>query len=118
LSNLYNQNPIILTATMGSGWKSLQTLNTGTIPANAQQSSGTVLAQPGIRPTRVLWTGATAQGHTFVIESPTDSIVLLQGQAGSTLADVEYFQDSFAATWKDFQLTQISSGTLLIWYRI
>lgn len=102
MANTYNTAPIVLTATMASGWKSLQTLATGQI---------------GIRPTRVLWTGASAAGHTFSIVNPKDSSVLLQGQQGTPLGDIDYFPDAFAATWSDFKLSQISSGTLLIWYR-
>lgn len=102
MANSYNSNPIVLNVVMASGWRALQTLAT---------------KQIGIRPTRVLWTGMAATGHTFSIVDPNDGTVLLQGQAGNTLTDQEYFTDSFAATWRDFKLSQISSGNLLVWYR-
>lgn len=104
MANSYNSSPIVLVATMASGWKSLQTL------VNA---SNAVLG----RVTKVIWTGMVAAGHQFTIVDPNDSTNLLQGSAGTTLIDQEYDFDNAAAAWRDFQLTRIDSGTLLIWSR-
>lgn len=117
MANTYNSKPIILTTTMASGWRALQTLNTGNLPANAQQTSGAVTRQWGIQITKVQWSGMTAAGHTFTIVDPNDSTNLLQGQAGTALVDQEYDFESSAGKWRDFKLTHIDSGTLLLWYR-
>jgi len=110
MANFYNGSPMQLTTAMGSGWRSLQTLNTGTIPGY------TSVRQWGIRIIQVIWTGMTAAGHTFSIQDPLSGVILLQGQAGTTLADQLYDTSKYQANWRDFQLTQISSGTLQIWW--
>ena len=117
MANVYNANPIKLDTVMASGWRALQTLNTGNLPANAQQVSGSVTRQWGIEVVKVQWTGMTAAGHTFSIIDPNDSTILLQGQAGTTLTDQLYDLAGNASKWRDFKLSQISSGILFIWYR-
>jgi hypothetical protein len=120
VANAYNANPIFLTATMASGWKGLQTLNTGNLTSTAQQLSGAVVRQPGIRISKVVWLSRTAsQPNSFTIIDPVDSTVLLQDSFvdTATTAPTEYdFADNFA-TWKDFKLSALTSGTLLIYYR-
>jgi hypothetical protein len=111
MSNLPNQNPIYLDSTMPSSWRATQTLNTGTLPGT------TFPAQPGIRVTKILWTGMTAQTHQIIIVEPKSGITLFNAQAGGELADQEYDYTNQAANWRDFQLTQIDSGKLYIWYR-
>lgn len=98
------------------GWRGAQTLNVGYIPSNAQQVSGPVPRQTGLFVEGVLWTGATATGHTFSIVDPTSGTVLLAGVAGTTLIDVQYIFDN-AINWRDFAITQLSSGSVYVWYR-
>lgn len=117
MANNYNANPIILTATMASGWRALQTLNTGNQPVTLQQVSGAVTRQLGITVSQVVWTGMTAQAHTFSIIDPNDSTILLQGTAGSALTDQFYAFNDAAIPWRDFKVSQLSSGTIMIWYR-
>lgn len=117
MANTYNSNPIVLNTAMAQGWKSLQTLNTASLPSTRQQLSGAVLAQPGIQVVNIVWTGFTAAGHTFAIVDPNDGTQLFNGQAGTTLIDQQYIWDN-SVKWRDFKLSQISSGTLLIYYRI
>jgi hypothetical protein len=102
MANNYNTNPIEITATMAAGWKSLQTLNT-------QPILGRVY--------KIVWTGATSASHTFVIVDPNNtSNILAQGEAGTTLAD-DIQLSPMGDAWRDFQVTTIGSGTILIWYR-
>jgi hypothetical protein len=118
MANSYNQNPIIINTVMGAGWRSLQTLNTGNLPSNAQQVSGAVTRQWGINVTKVSWTGMTAQGHTFSIVDPNNTaVILLQGTAGAELVDQEYDFTGRMGQWRDFEVSTLTSGTLLIWYR-
>ncbi len=107
------------TATGGfwyQGWRSLQTLNTGFLPTNAQQPYQQ-FRQPGLFVTAVIWTGATSAAHTFSIIDPANGTMLLQGTAGTNLADNEYIFDNGAVNWRDFAVTTIQSGTLQIFYR-
>ena len=101
MANSYNVLPVYIDSVMASGFRALQTLNTG---------------QWGFRVAKVVWTGATAQGHTFVIVEPKSSAVLLQGQADADLADVCYDFD-IPQAWRDFKVTTLASGILQIWYR-
>lgn len=117
MPNSYNSNPIVITNVMASGWRSLQTLNVGNQPSNAQQVSGRVTRQQGINVTNVTWTGMTAAGHTFVIVDSNDGTVLWQGQAGAELVDQVYDFVGRMGQWRDFKVTTIQSGTLLITYR-
>ncbi len=105
------------TGTWSLGWRGAQTLNTGFQPSTAQQISGPVTRQWGINVTKIIWTGMTAQGHTFSITDPRDGTVLEQGVAGAELVDQVYDYTGRMGQWRDFWLGQISSGTLLIHYR-
>lgn len=117
MANVYNSNPIKLDTVMASGWRALQTLNPGNQPATAQQLSGPVTRQQGIRVSQVVWTGMTAQAHTFSILDPNDSTILLTGVAGASLVDQIYPFNDAPMQWRDFKLSQITSGIILIWYR-
>lgn len=86
---------------MASGWKSLQTLNTN---------------QWGFRVTKVVWDAPSLAGHDFVITEPVSGIVLLQGTC-DTANQTKNFDFVNGATWRDFKVTVLSSGTLFIWYR-
>ena len=101
---------------MGSTWRASQTLNSGNFPTTAQSFTTPTYRQPGFRVTKVLWDNPTAVGHTFSIAA-TDGTVLLSGTCSVADQDIPYDFNDAPVTWKDFQLTQISSGTLYIWYR-
>jgi hypothetical protein len=112
----FNSNPIVVSASMASGWRGLQTLNTGNVPTNLQQTSGAVTRQWGIRVTKVVWANPGASG-AFSIVDPNDNTVLLQGDtsAGYAGSDVVY-ENMFTLHWRDFKAT-LTAGTLYIWYR-
>jgi hypothetical protein len=105
---------------MASGWKGLQTLNTGNLTSTAQQLSGSVVRQPGIRVSKVVWFGRTvSQPNSFTIVDPVDSTSLLQDgftDGATTLAQEYDFEDNLVC-WKDFKLATLTSGKLLIYYR-
>ncbi len=104
MANSYNSMPIVINATMSAGWRSLQTLNTGT---NAT----------GIRVFKVIWDAPSTVGNTFEIVDPVDSTVLLTGTCSVASQDIQYNFDENPASWRDFKVTTLSSGTLYIWYR-
>jgi len=112
MANDYNSNPIYIDTTFTGGWRSKQTLNSGTL-----RGYGTTPAQPGIRPTQITWVAPGASG-SYSVTDPNDSTVLAKGTTPASYAgpDPEY---TFPATttWRDFNVT-ISDGELLIYYRI
>lgn len=111
-----NTNPAVIAGAMALGWRANQTLNQGNMPSTAQQLSGPVARQTGVTVNQVLWTGMSL-GATFTIIDPGDSTVLLQGVAGATLGDQFYTFNESPRTWRDWQVNQLSNGTILIWYR-
>lgn len=117
LANSYNSCPIKIDTVMASGWKGLQTLNTGNLPSTAQQFSGAVVRQPGLRVFKVEWDGATTIGHTFSIIDPNDNTILLNGTANAASQDIQYDFTENPAHWRDFKVTTLASGILYIWYR-
>ena len=109
MANSYNSNPIVITATMTSGWKANQTLY-----ASAAKAFG-------LRVTKVLATGAIAAGAWTIVD-PNDSTILdegqvVQGAVAAQFPDVLHdFQGNFPA-WRDFKVTAIPTGaSILIWY--
>ena len=107
MSNSYGSMPIVIDSSMASGWRSLNTMN------GASAGSG---RNYGFRVESLVWVGPSTAGHTFSIIDPNDSTVLAQGTCGVAGADVSY-NDFFSKTWRDFKVSQISSGKLLIYYR-
>ena len=105
MANVYNSYPIQIDTAMASGWKALQSL----VPAaNAV----------GFRVTKVLWQGPVTLGDKFIILDSNDSaLILLQGTCGAASADVPYDFNNREASWRDFKVTRIDSGLLLIWYK-
>jgi hypothetical protein len=125
MANNYNSNPLLLDTDFVS-WRALQTLNVGNLPSNAQQNSGAVVRQPGIRPTKILLesNGTTVAG-TVSITDPIDSrilwftnVIVTAGAAGTPI-DEDDFAEHFP-TWKDFSVTGLTATVtkLYIWYRI
>jgi hypothetical protein len=118
MANIYTDMPIVIDTVMASGWKASQAAATFPIFKTA---AGAV----GIKPVKVLWTGipTTLATQTFVIQDSLDStLVLLQGQyiSGATtnnVPDQEYDMEVMNVNWRDFKVTTLSAGKLLIWYR-
>src|SRR5260370_23114009 len=108
MSNL-TSNPIIVTADadISTGWRTSQTLNTGSIPGY------TAKRQPGIHPVKILVEAAatTTVNGTINITDPNDSTVLwtvsVNGATTHLLVDIltrEDFEEHFPA-WLDFTVT-------------
>ena len=118
MANNYNVAPIKIDTAMTSGWRASQTLNTGTITLTSPSGVvTTVPAQRGLWVIKVIWENPTTVGHTFSISDPNASTtVLLAGACGVAGQDVEYDFVN-AAQWRDFKVTQISSGVLYIYFR-
>lgn len=127
LANNYNSNPILINVDISTGWRSNQTLNVGNLPSNAQQLSGAVPRQPGIRPYRiqVVSNGVTVAG-LITVADPNDAntffwqaaVPATAGPAGTIIID-EVF-DNTRPTWRDFKVTGVTATVtqLQIWYRI
>jgi hypothetical protein len=108
MSNNYNSQPIVITTTF-TGWKANQTLY------------GSATAAVGIRPVKIVWTGRTASTtNSFSIQDTKTSNTYFQGQIvdGANPQDIEYDLEGMGFAWHDFQVPTLSSGTLLIWYRV
>jgi hypothetical protein len=103
VANNYNTKPIYLDSTMASGWRALQTLNVGT--------------QWGFNVSYVEWQAPVSAGDKFVIVDPASSAVLLEGSCGQANADVPFDLGDTLPAWRDFKVTTLNSGILLIWYR-
>jgi hypothetical protein len=121
VANNYNSQPIYLTADIASStsWRTLQTLNTGNMPANAQQNSGTVKAYWGFRAVKVLVSGGTA-GDVITFVDPQSSTVFLTVVCQGANTNVEVDLNGANACWRDFYTTGISTAAAVvqIWYRV
>lgn len=118
MANTYNSLPIIINTTMASGWKSLQTLNTGNLPTTIQNPVG-IPRQFGFQIVKVVWEGRTvSQANSFTIVDPNDATVLLQDSVadGAATAPIQYDEVN-GQKWRDFKCTGITSGNILIYYR-
>ena len=120
MANNYNSNPIYLDTDIASGWRALQTLNTGNLPANAQQVSGAVARQWGVQVIKVSLILVGAQGAgTVLVSDPNDSAILLKIPITASGAFTNEFDFVNAAKWRDFKVTGLTAtGTAMqIWYR-
>lgn len=125
-ANVYNTNPIIYQVDTDSshGWRSQQTLNTGNLPSNAQQTSGAVTRQWGIQVTQLVIT-AQAQGTAtvagdIIVQDPQNNNVLFQvGVGAAMLAPVIIPFALSSGKWRDFYVTGVTTTKtqLEIWYR-
>lgn len=115
MANSYNSMPIKIDTVMTQGWRALQTLNQGNLPSVAQNPAN-VNRQWGFRCLAIQWTGIGSVGDKFTVIDPNDSTILFQGQAGSTTAD-QYYPFPNPPAWRDFKVSVLGSGTLLIAYR-
>lgn len=119
MANSYNSNPIYIDTDMTSGWRASQTLNTGNLPATAQNSG--VKRQFGIRTSKIVLVlvGTQAAG-TILIADPIDSTILFKQDIPSSGT----FQREFdwavnLSTERDFKVTgPTTTGVAVqIWYR-
>jgi hypothetical protein len=95
MANNYTQNPITVDALMSAS--SYQNV----VPA--------AYSHPYLRIRKIQWVGQTA-GASFTIEDGQGNII---AQGSYVSADQSYdFADP--ATWRDFQVTQLTSGRLLL----
>ena len=128
MANFYNSNPITLDTDMASGWRGLQTLNTGNLPATAQNSG--VTRQFGIHIAKIVVTsngaaGAVATGTILVVDpNDTGTVPLLTIQIPTTAAGTPFLPiildwTASMATWRDFKVTglQTTFTKMQIWYR-
>jgi hypothetical protein len=126
MANSYNSNPIILDTDMASGWRSLQTLNTGNSPATIQNPNPAP-RQWGIRPYKILLqsNGVTNVGLVLVTD-PIDGTILYQddvpsavGAAGTVIPNDHPDFNPITATWRDFKVTGLTAtvSKMTIWYR-
>ena len=99
MSNSLLQDPIILTQAMTGTYKTL---------------SG--LVDLALRIERVLWVGPVSPGDTFTIVD-ANGYVLLSRTCSVAHQDVDTDFNANPELWRDFQLSQISSGTLYIYLR-
>lgn len=99
MSNSYNSNPVVITGTMASGWRSLQTLNSNQI---------------GLMVLEVRWVNIPAAGLSFKIVDPITNITLLDDQSGTVLAGQIYNNGGNGYQWRDWQVTVLGGGTLEI----
>jgi hypothetical protein len=125
VANSYNSNPLIFDTDTTQGWRSLQTLNTGNLPTTAQQLSGAVTRQWGVRVTKiVLESNGTTVAGVVTVADPNDGTILwnsgVAAAAGATgtILTREDFADHFPA-WRDFKITGLTATVtkVYIWYR-
>lgn len=114
MANNYNNMPIYIDTVMTQGWRASQTLNTGNLPATLQ-NPGPITRQWGIRVTKIEWTGIAALNHRVIVTDPVDGAVKFQTTAQS-LVDAQFDVVDKGFTWKDFKVSTLDSGVLLIHY--
>jgi hypothetical protein len=126
MANSYNSNPIILDTDISTGWRANQTLNTGNLTTTAQQFSGAVTRQWGIRVTKIVLesVGTASVTGLVTVADPNDATVLWNfgvtgaTQQAGTVITREDFATHFPA-WRDFKVTGLTgtSTKIFIWYR-
>lgn len=116
MANDLNANPIIVDTAMADFWRTLQTLNTGNLPATAQSGSLVTKRQFGINVTKIIWADPVISGNQVIIIAP-DNRVLFSATIEADLDNQDYDFNGLMGQWKDFKVTQIDGGTLYIYYR-
>jgi hypothetical protein len=126
LTNL-NDNPIVTVADSdtSSGWRAAQTLNTGNLPANSQQSV-TVLRQWGIQVYKIalVANSATPAAAQILVTDPQSGTVLWSTSntlTTSTIGTILVNQDlNTTAKWRDFKVVGLTASScgLMVWYRL
>lgn len=101
-----NTNPIVSSGTgaMAAGyWSSIS------VPSGQGKP---------IKVKKVVWTGAGASASFSISDNSTAANVLLQGAtpASFTGQDVEYDFAGTEPTWRDWKITALTAGVLLIYY--
>lgn len=103
MPNYYNQDPVSLDTAMTGGYK-----------AAVASTQGSFIP---LRVSKIVWHNPAAAGNTFQIADPTSGTVLFEAIAAVAGQDVVLDFNANPKVVRDFQLTQISSGTLLIYTR-
>jgi hypothetical protein len=128
MANSYNSMPILINTDTASGWRSLQTLNTGNLPSVQNQPPlGPVTRQWGLHVFRII---ITAQATTLVtgvitVSDPNDNTVLFQtgitNTAAASIGGIIYDSGMIrpAFDWRDFKVTGVTNAVVQmeIWYR-
>lgn len=131
MSNNFTQNPIYIdtdTTVVGStNWRGSSggaQLNPGNLPSNAQQLSGAVSRQWGIRPTMVIvqqasGSVATVAGNVVVSDPNTVGGQLLIIPIVSTTQTPIIIEEFSGELWRDFIVTGVTATktSLQIFYR-
>ena len=99
MANSYNVRPILLNTVMGSGYQAAISAAAGNrIPVFVKS---------------IVWVGPVTSGDTFTIIDPASSTVLFEAKAAATDVGTTK-QFIINRMWGDFELSQISSGTVLV----
>ncbi len=98
MSNTFNARPITLTAVMSHGYQT----TIGSVAGN----------RTPINPSMIIWHAPVTAGDTFSIIDPITSAVLFSGTCVTGGVDQTFF---LAGRWADWQLSQISSGSLALY---
>lgn len=102
MANNLLQNPLVITAAMASGYKALTASTLGTLRT--------------VRITKIYWENPASVGDTVNIEDPSSLITIANLRCDT--ANISQVLDWTARPLlvADFQVSQISSGTLYIYY--
>ncbi len=99
--NNFNANPILIDTVMGASWRSTVVPFVGVHP---------------LRPRQVYWYNPVSPGDLFQIVDPTEgNMVRLEGRCESA-DQSQWFPIPGYVAWRDFTVSTLTSGTLLIFY--
>ena len=101
MSNLLTANPMVITAAMASGYKALVASSLGTLST--------------LRIDKIYWENPLTAGDTVTIIDPQDSIAMLPLRCEVAGQSQVIDWSARPKLWRDFQVSQISSGTLYIY---
>lgn len=103
MANSYTQNPIVITSTMSSGYKSLV--------ASALGSPISLLID------KINWSDAVGTSDVLSIVDPDNGNILLE--IANKVANTTWWVDwsPRPKLWRDFKVSTIGSGTLYIFTR-
>lgn len=101
MANALTQNPVLVTAVMAASFKA-------SLPAVNQY--------PYLKIEKIYWEQPSHVGDTFQIEG-LDGSIIASGQCGVAGVDQSLDWTANPKVWSDFRVSQLSSGTLLIYLR-
>lgn len=120
MPNDYDSNPIFIDTDMASGWRALQTLNTGNLQPTIQ-NPGPITRQWGVRAYAIGFALVSTQASgTILVADPNDNTILFKQfiPASGTFA-TEFTFDAAYGMWRDFKITgPTATGVAVqVWYR-